>query len=93
MLRTLHEGKRCLCCQPAPAAPPLSVTPLTRPRQPAPQDIYDAKNAVDHLSGFNVCKRYLIVLYYQPKRMQARQDNKARRLDLEHLKAKFGLKK
>ena len=28
-------------------------------------DIYDAKNAVDHLSGFNVCGRYLIVLYYQ----------------------------
>merc|ERR1719354_1310012 len=56
------------------------------------EDIYDAKNAVDHLSGFNVCKRYLIVLYYQPKRMQARQENKKRRLDLEHLKAKFGLR-
>lgn len=28
-------------------------------------DIYDAKAAVDHLSGFNVCGRYLIVLYYQ----------------------------
>lgn len=29
------------------------------------EDIYDAKAAVDHLSGFNVCGRYLIVLYYQ----------------------------
>jgi pre-mRNA branch site protein p14 len=29
------------------------------------EDIYDAKNAVDHLSGFNVCGRYLVVLYYQ----------------------------
>lgn len=29
------------------------------------EDIYDAKGAVDHLSGFNVCGRYLIVLYYQ----------------------------
>eukprot|EP00501_MAST-03F_sp_TOSAG23-6_P002160 GSMAST32.ASY1.ANO1.2260.1 assembled CDS len=29
------------------------------------EDIYDAKNAVDHLSGFNVCGRYLIVLYFQ----------------------------
>ena len=28
-------------------------------------DIYDAKNAVDHLNGFNVCGRYLVVLYYQ----------------------------
>ena len=36
------------------------------------EDIYDAKNAVDHLSGFNVCGRYLIVLYYQHKRMQVR---------------------
>uniref|UniRef100_A0A6T5VNE2 RRM domain-containing protein n=1 Tax=Chromulina nebulosa TaxID=96789 RepID=A0A6T5VNE2_9STRA len=30
------------------------------------EDIYDAKNAVDHLNGFNVCGRYLIVLYFQP---------------------------
>ena len=28
------------------------------------EDIYDAKNAVDHLSGFNVAGRYLILLYY-----------------------------
>merc|ERR1712199_113654 len=34
------------------------------------EDIYDAKNALDHLSGFNVCGRYLIVLYYQQERMQ-----------------------
>ena len=31
------------------------------------EDIYDAKNACDHLSGFNVCNRYLIVLYYQAR--------------------------
>lgn len=30
------------------------------------EDIYDAKNACDHLSGFNLMGRYLIVLYYQP---------------------------
>ncbi|QDZ19717.1 RNA binding domain-containing protein [Chloropicon primus] len=29
------------------------------------EDIFDAKNAVDHLSGFNVANRYLIVLYNQ----------------------------
>merc|ERR1712083_756374 len=28
------------------------------------EDIFDAKNACDHLSGFNVCNRYLVVLYY-----------------------------
>ena len=34
------------------------------------EDIYDAKTAVDHLSGFNVCGRYLVVLYYQQTKMQ-----------------------
>jgi pre-mRNA branch site protein p14 len=29
------------------------------------QDIYNAKNAVDHLNGFNVAGKYLICLYYQ----------------------------
>ena len=28
------------------------------------EDIYDAKNAVDHLNGFNVAGKYLICLYY-----------------------------
>ena len=39
------------------------------------EDIYDAKMAVDHLSGFNVANRYLIVLYYNP----AKQNKKVRR--------------
>lgn len=30
------------------------------------EDIYDAKAAADHLSGFNVGGRYLIVLYHNP---------------------------
>ena len=33
------------------------------------EDIFDAKNACEHLSGFNVCNRYLVVLYYQPHRV------------------------
>jgi pre-mRNA branch site protein p14 len=40
------------------------------------EDIYDAKTAVDHLSGFNVANRYLIVLYYNP----SRQTKKVRKL-------------
>jgi hypothetical protein len=28
------------------------------------EDIYDAKEAADHLSGFNVANRYLIVLFF-----------------------------
>lgn len=33
------------------------------------EDIFDAKNACDHLSGFNVCNRYLVVLYYNANRV------------------------
>ena len=34
------------------------------------EDIFDAKNACDHLSGFNVCNRYLVVLYYQSNKVR-----------------------
>jgi pre-mRNA branch site protein p14 len=54
-------------------------------------DIYDAKNAVDHLSGFNVCGRYLIVLYYQHGRMQQRMNTSKKRQEIDNLKAKHGL--
>merc|ERR1711862_737801 len=40
------------------------------------EDIFDAKNACEHLSGFNVANRYLIVLYHQPERMQKQLDVK-----------------
>ena len=53
----------------------------------------DAKNAVDHLSGFNVCGRYLIVLYYQPTKMQKNVDNAVKKKEIEEMKAKFGLNK
>eukprot|EP01056_Protomagalhaensia_sp_Gyna25_P003424 Protomagalhaensia_sp_Gyna_25__3423@NODE_3091_length_737_cov_13_796562_g2584_i0_p1_GENE_NODE_3091_length_737_cov_13_796562_g2584_i0NODE_3091_length_737_cov_13_796562_g2584_i0_p1_ORF_typecomplete_len172_score33_14RRM_1/PF00076_22/1_6e15RRM_5/PF13893_6/1_7e13RRM_8/PF11835_8/4_2e07RRM_8/PF11835_8/1_3e03RRM_7/PF16367_5/3_1e06DUF4523/PF15023_6/0_016RRM_occluded/PF16842_5/0_045_NODE_3091_length_737_cov_13_796562_g2584_i071517 len=39
-------------------------------------DVYDAQNAVDHLSGFNVAGRYLVVLYYDPVREARRADKK-----------------
>jgi RNA recognition motif-containing protein len=38
------------------------------------EDIFDAKNAVDHLSGFNVANRYLIVLYYQQAKLGKKMD-------------------
>ncbi len=53
------------------------------------EDIYDAKNAVDHLSGFNVCGRYLVVLYYQQSKMQQRADNNAKLREIEDMKAKL----
>jgi pre-mRNA branch site protein p14 len=56
------------------------------------EDIYDAKNAVDHLSGFNVAGRYLIVLYYQATRMQQKMDADKEAKELAALKKKFGVK-
>ena len=37
------------------------------------EDIFDAKNACDHLSGFNVCNRYLVVLYYQSTKVSRKK--------------------
>ncbi|KAF0689118.1 Aste57867_19390 [Aphanomyces stellatus] len=55
------------------------------------EDIYDAKNAVDHLSGFNVCGRYLVVLYYQASRMHKSMDVNAKQQELSQLKARYGV--
>ncbi|KAJ2836297.1 Splicing factor 3B subunit 6 [Coemansia erecta] len=38
------------------------------------EDIYDAKEACDHLQGFNVQGRYLVVLYHQVKNIAKRID-------------------
>lgn len=55
------------------------------------EDIYDAKNAVDHLSGFNVANRYLIVLYYQPAKMSKKSDVKKKEEEITRLQEKYGL--
>ena len=55
------------------------------------EDIYDAKNALDHLSGFNVCGRYLIVLYYQQSRMQKKVDTMSKKEEIDRMKAKYGV--
>ena len=48
----------------------LGNTPETRGTAfVAYEDIFDAKNACEHLSGFNVCNRYLVVLYHQPEKV------------------------
>ena len=53
------------------------------------EDIYDAKSAVDHLSGFNVGGRYLIVLYYQTAKGVVRGNIKDKKKELSALKAKL----
>lgn len=55
------------------------------------EDIFDAKNACDHLSGFNVCNRYLVVLYYQPTKAFKKVDTDKKKEEIEQMKAKFGL--
>ncbi len=71
------------------------------------EDIYDAKNAVDHLSGFNVrdrysksdrgccaisfARRYIIVLYHKQHREEAATDLQKKQEDLNRLKAQHGV--
>lgn len=55
------------------------------------EDIYDAKNAVDHLNGFNVCNRYLIVLYYQQNKMNAKAEVQKKKQEINNLKEKHGV--
>merc|ERR1719389_834898 len=54
-------------------------------------DIYDAKNAMDHLSGFNVAGRYLVLLFYNPTKMQQKVDARSKREDIDKLKKKYGI--
>ncbi|GJP40898.1 hypothetical protein CLOM_g562 [Closterium sp. NIES-68] len=55
------------------------------------EDIYDAKNAVDHLSGFNVANRYLIVLYYQQSKFTKKIDQRKNEEELDKMQKKYGV--
>jgi len=57
------------------------------------EDIYDAKAAVDHLSGFNVGGRYLIVLYYQPAKFEKRDAIELQKKEVEELRKGIQKKK
>ncbi|KXS21553.1 RNA-binding domain-containing protein [Gonapodya prolifera JEL478] len=49
-------------------------------------DIFDAKTACEHLNGFNVTGRYLIVLYYQPNKITKKMSLAAKEAEVEKLK-------
>ncbi|KAH7825776.1 pre-mRNA branch site protein p14 [Monocercomonoides exilis] len=53
------------------------------------EDIYDAKNACEHLSGFNVSNRYLVVLYYSQAKMTKKLDQKKQQAELERIRATY----
>lgn len=55
------------------------------------EDIYDAKSACEHLSGFNLLGRYLIVLYWQPNKLTKRAAVEKQREELDALKAKYSM--
>mmetsp|Transcript_621 Transcript_621/g.978 ORF Transcript_621/g.978 Transcript_621/m.978 type:complete len:134 (-) Transcript_621:1005-1406(-) len=57
------------------------------------EDIYDAKAAVDHLSGFNIGGRYLVVLYYQPAKFQKRQEAEEKQQEIMELRKQIQQKK
>ncbi|KAL4468362.1 hypothetical protein ABPG72_012256 [Tetrahymena utriculariae] len=50
------------------------------------EDIFDAKTAVEHLNGFNVAGRYLIVLYYQPHKINKKADLQKKQEEVDRLK-------
>ena len=55
------------------------------------EDIFDAKNACDHLSGFNVCGRYLVVLYYQANKAFKKMDADKKQAELDKVKQMYNL--
>lgn len=55
------------------------------------EDIYDARNAQEHLSGFNVQNRYLIVLYHQTKKQSKKMDLKEQEEALRQLQERHGV--
>lgn len=55
------------------------------------EDIFDAKNAQEHLSGFNVQNRYLIVLYHSIKKQTKKLSTKEQEEDLRQMQEKYGV--
>ena len=55
------------------------------------EDIFDAKQAQEHLSGFNVSNRYLIVLFYSPSRLNKKVSAEAELQRLRELQRKHGV--
>jgi len=55
------------------------------------EDIFDAKQACDHLSGFNVQHRYLVVLYYQATKAFKQQDRNKKKEEIERVMKEHGV--
>ncbi|OBZ76815.1 Splicing factor 3B subunit 6-like protein [Grifola frondosa] len=58
-------------------------------------DVMDAKNALDHLNGFHLQERYIVVLYHMPAKQDAaaaKADLARREEELSQLKKKHDIK-
>jgi len=55
------------------------------------EDIFDAKNACEHLSGFNVMGRYLIVLYHSAAKLERKKDLEKQEAELKEIRKKFNV--
>ncbi|KAJ1798795.1 Splicing factor 3B subunit 6 [Coemansia sp. RSA 2399] len=53
------------------------------------EDIYDAKEACDHLQGFNVMGRYLVVLYFQANHRSKITDLSKEEERVENLRKRY----
>jgi len=53
------------------------------------EDIFDAKNALEKLTGFRVGGRYLVVLYYSASKIQERIQVEKEKQEVEELKRKY----
>ncbi|PWN86582.1 RNA-binding domain-containing protein [Acaromyces ingoldii] len=56
------------------------------------EEISDAKSALEHLNGFHLQERYIVVLYHMPSRMAAKADLARREAELQALKAQHDIK-
>ncbi|RKP14951.1 hypothetical protein BJ684DRAFT_18688 [Piptocephalis cylindrospora] len=53
------------------------------------EDIYDAKTACDHLQGFNILGRFLVVLYWQPGKVTKKMNLEKKEAELKEMQARF----
>lgn len=59
------------------------------------EDVMDAKNALDHLNGFHLQERYIVVLYHMPARQDAaavKSEIARREEELAKLKQKHNIR-
>merc|ERR1711909_29217 len=58
------------------------------------EDIFDAKNACEHLSGFNVCGRFFVVVYYNAQKRYAMEaEMKRRQEDIDAIRKRLDMNK